>query len=234
MLVSVTTPQRLTLLLDVDGTLIDSLPGVSAAFLHALDAVGWDHPDEEFVARIPGPPMEHTLEKLGLNGDTRARAMDAYMTYTRDKGWKDAHAFPGWADLLQSWKDQGIRLVTATSKGEAFARAILEREGLLSYIDFLGAAQEDGPRRTKADVIAHVLDNVDIPHGTALMIGDRLHDIEGAAQFGIPTALVTWGYGTKEEWDRAEHVAGTLDDLADIVAEFRRTAFPTAQEDHHD
>ncbi|MFC5087921.1 HAD hydrolase-like protein [Corynebacterium aquatimens] len=221
-----TSSQPLTLLLDVDGTLIDSLPGVSAAFLHALDAVGWDHPDDEFIARIPGPPMEHTLARLGMDDETRARAFEAYMDYTRDKGWADAHAFEGWSELLPRWKDRGLRLVTATSKGEQFARAILDREGLLGYIDFLGAAQEDGPRRTKADVIAYVLDNVDIPTGTALMIGDRLHDLEGAAQFGIPTALVKWGYGTEEEWAQADYVAASVPELDAIVNGFITTHTP--------
>ena len=85
--------------------------------------------------------------------------------------------FPGVAELLPRWRERGLRLVTATSKGEGFARSILERVGLLEHIAFLGAAQEDGPRRAKADVIAHVLENVDIPAGTGLMIGDRLHNI---------------------------------------------------------
>ena len=122
-------------------------------------------------------------------------------------------------ELLASWKEEGYQVVTATSKGEGFARAILEREGMLEHIDFLGAAQEDGPRRRKADVIAHVLDNVDI--GRGLMIGDRLHDIEGAAQFGLSTAAVTWGYGTQAEWDQAWAVAHTPAELASLVTAFK-------------
>ena len=57
----------ITLLLDVDGTLIDSFPGIRAGFIHALDAVGWEHPDDEFIARIPGPPMEETLTSVGMD-----------------------------------------------------------------------------------------------------------------------------------------------------------------------
>ena len=209
----------ITLLLDVDGTLIDSFPGIRAGFLHALDAVGWERPSEEFIARIPGPPMEETLASLGMDDTTREQAFAAYMDFTRAGGWQRAEAFPGMRDLLESWKDEGLQVVTATSKGEGFARAILEREGMLEFIDFLGAAQEDGPRRRKADVIAHVLDNVDV--GRGLMIGDRLHDIEGAAQFGLSTVAVTWGYGTPEEWDQAWATARTPAELADIVAAFK-------------
>ena len=209
----------ITLLLDVDGTLIDSFPGIRDGFLHALDAVGWEHPSDEFTARIPGPPMEETLASLDMDDATRDRAFTAYMEFTQAGGWQRATAFPGMLELLASWKEEGLQLATATSKGEGFARAILEREGMLEHIDFLGAAQEDGPRRRKADVIAHVLDNVDI--GRGLMIGDRLHDIEGAAHFGLPTVAVTWGYGTQSEWDQAWAAAHTPAELARIVTAFK-------------
>lgn len=209
-----------TLLLDVDGTLIDSFPGIRDGFLHALDSVGWPHPNAEFTARIPGPPMEESLASLGMEAATVEKALAAYMDFTRHGGWKRAQAFPGIADLLKEWKDQGLRLVTATSKGEGFARAVLEQEGLIDCIDFLGAAQENGPRRTKTDVIAHVLAHVAIPSGTALMVGDRLHDTHGAAAFGIPTVAVTWGYGTQAEWDHADYIAHTPQDLRDIVTTF--------------
>ena len=209
----------ITLLLDVDGTLIDSFPGIRDGFLHALDTVGWERPDEEFISRIPGPPMEETLGSLGMDAATRKKALAAYMEFTHAGGWQHATPFPGMRELLAAWKDEGFQLVTATSKGEGFARAILEREGMLEFIDFLGAAQEDGPRRRKADVIAHVLDNVDV--GRGLMIGDRLHDIEGAAQFGLPTIAVTWGYGTQPEWDRAWATAHTPAELASTVTAFK-------------
>ena len=208
-----------TLLLDVDGTLIDSFPGIRDGFLHALDTLGWEHPSEEFIARIPGPPMEETLASLGMDGATCKKGLAAYLDFTHNGGWKNAQAFPGMRDLLESWQSEGFQVVTATSKGEGFARAILEREGLLEYIDFLGAAQEDGPRRRKADVIAYVLDNVNV--GRGLMIGDRLHDIEGAAHFDLPTVAVTWGYGAQAEWDQAWATAHTPAELAAIVTAFK-------------
>ena len=68
-------------------------------------------------------------------------------------------------------------------------------------------------------MIAHVLDNVDI--GRGLMIGDRLHDIEGAAHFGFPAVAVAWGYGTQEEWDRAWATAHTPAELDKIVTVFK-------------
>ena len=65
-----------------------------------------------------------------------------------------------------------------------------------------------------------VLDKVSIPSGTGLMIGDRAHDIEGAATFGIPTAAVAWGYGTSSEWEQADFLAHTPAELDTIVRNF--------------
>ena len=176
------------LLLDVDGTLIDSFPGIRAGFLHTLDMLGHEHPPEEFIARIPG-------------------------------GWADATAFPGMLDLVRRWKGQGHTVATATSKGESFAEKILAREGFLDHIDFLGAAQEDGPRRSKSAVIAHVLASTGWETATSdiLMVGDRSHDIEGAAEHGIDTVAVTWGYGTPEEWATARATAHSPEELEGIV-----------------
>lgn len=207
------------LLLDVDGTLIDSFPGIRAGFLHTLDTLGWERPSEEFIARIPGPPMEVTLRSLGMSEEQAQEGLGIYLDYTAGGGWAEATAFDGMLDLVRRWKEQGYTVATATSKGESFAQQILEREGFLDHIDFLGAAQEDGPRRSKSAVIDHVLATTgwDTATSDILMVGDRSHDIEGAAEHGIDTVAVTWGYGTPEEWATARATAHSPEELEGIV-----------------
>lgn len=207
-----------TLLFDVDGTLIDSFPGIRHGFLVGLDAVGWEKPDEEFIKRIPGPPMPESMRALGMDPETVEQAMRAYSEYMSTEGWQRFEVYPGMADLVQRLHRDGFEVVTATSKSERFARAALERAGILEHIDFLGAASNDGVRAKKADVIRHVLDNV-APE-RPLMVGDRLHDFEGAKEFGIPSVAMTWGYGAAEEWDLADWVARDADELERIIREF--------------
>lgn len=207
------------LLLDVDGTLIDSLPGIQGGFRHTLDQLGWPHPDQQFIDHIAGPPMEVTLRSLGMSPELAREGLQIYLDYTRRGGWANATSFPGMLELVRSWKAAGLTLATATSKGEEFARLILEREGFLEHIDFLGAAQEDGPRRGKSAVIDHVLatNGWDVDTSDILMVGDRTHDIEGAAEHGINTVAVAWGYGTPAEWATAARTAHTPEDLKGIV-----------------
>lgn len=204
-----------TLLFDVDGTLIDSFPGIRHGFLLGLEAVGWDKPDEEFIKRIPGPPMPESMRALGMSPDQVEQAMQAYSAYMSTEGWQRFEVFDGMADLLARLKGEGFEVVTATSKSERFARAALERAGMLGHIDFLGAASNDGVRAKKADVIRYVLDNV--APKRPLMIGDRTHDYTGAAAFNIPSVAVTWGYGTSAEWDEADYVASDATELERII-----------------
>lgn len=210
---------RRIVLLDVDGTLIDSFPGIRRGFLHALDTVGRPHPSEDVVSRIAGPPMEQTLASLGLSDEEVNTAFEAYLDFTRRGGVLEADMYPQSLQLLRRLQEQGFYLATATSKGEDFARTVLSEFRLLPHLDFLGAAQEHGPRRTKAAVIEYVLDSLGLHERTSdiLMVGDRLHDIDGARSFGIDTVAVTWGYGRPEEWAEAAHVAENTDELEKII-----------------
>ncbi len=207
------------LLLDLDGTLVDTFPGVRAGLLHALDTLGHPHPDEAFLAGIAGPPMEETLAAAGVPAEQVPAGLKAYLDYAAGGGWLQASPFPGVAELLAGWHDEGLVLATATSKGEHFARITLEHFGLLDYIDFLGAAEEDGPRRTKTAVLEHTLTNLGLkgPKPPALMIGDRIHDFDGARAFGIDSVAVAWGYGTDAERAHAIAVAADPAELERIV-----------------
>lgn len=215
------------LLIDVDGTLTDSYPGIRASFLHALEANGVPAPSEEFTRRIPGPPMVETLRSLGLEGPLLDATLDSYLAHQRSGGWSQAQPFPGVRDLLAQWKAAGYVLSTATSKSESSAVRLLQHFNMFDYFDVIAAASDDGTRRRKADVVAFALQELQKLGAKAgwtmptsedvLMIGDRIHDIEGARAHGIPVAIVGWGYGNSEERARADYVVDTPGDLRDLV-----------------
>jgi len=208
-----------TLLLDVDGTLIDSYPGIITSFVHALDQGGHPRPSDDFLRSVPGPPLEITLNRLGLTPEDNGATLHRYMEHYDTTGWAMSAPYPGIRDLLVSLKDQGFQLCTATSKSQPITERILEHHKLAELFTFIGAATgPDGGRRSKRDVIAHVLDNVGLDEGSdILMIGDRIHDITGAAEFNIPTVAVTWGYGNAEEHQHAHRVADTPAELERII-----------------
>lgn len=214
-----------TLLFDLDGTLIDSFPGIRDSFLATLRELDWKIPSEERINRVPGPPMEQTLQSLGMTPEQAQHGLQLYFDHYGRSGWDNSAAFPGMRELLIRLQEQGYRLCTATSKGEHFAEKALRKFGMFDLFEFMGAAQEDGPRRDKAAVIRHVIDSVNLTEDDAnldhvLMIGDRSHDIEGAARFGIDCVAVTWGYGTPDEWSHARFTVTDIEELERIIHEW--------------
>lgn len=210
---------QLTVLLDVDGTIIDSYPGIREGFLRGIDAVGAERPSEEFIRRIPGPPMRDSMAAAGLSPAQVDSAMEAYSDYMSGEGWQRFEVFDGMAELIARWKREGISVCTATSKSERFARLALERAGIFGHIDFLGAANHELGRTTKVEVLDYVM--TQRAPAKAVMVGDRTHDFRGAAEFGLPSVAVTWGYGAEEEWAQAMHTAHTAPELEEIINEYR-------------
>lgn len=216
---------RPVLLVDLDGTITDSLPGIAASLHHALEVVGarWD--ESRDIREIAGPPMPETFASLGIDGDTRARAMIAYRERYTETGWLENSVFPGMGPLLASLADEGFRMAVATSKDERAARRILDHFELDHHFEFIGGADLTVDRSAKADVIAHSLSALGIEPvtataggtGGALMIGDRAHDVEGAAHHGIPTAIVRWGYGSTPEWESARWSVDDTNELEEII-----------------
>lgn len=189
------TPQLV--LFDLDGTLTDSADGIVASFRHALTHVGAAIPDGDLVARIVGPPMHHTLGSMGL-ADRADEAIAAYRADYTARGWSMNRLFEGIPELLDDLGRAGVRLAVATSKAQPTAQRILAHFGLDGHFEVIAGASPDGTRAAKADVVAHALEQLAPLPERVLMIGDRSHDVEGAAEHGINTVVVGWGYGATD------------------------------------
>ncbi|TLH71650.1 hypothetical protein C1S79_07960 [Mycolicibacterium phocaicum] len=205
------TPQLV--LFDLDGTLTDSAEGIVASFRHALDAVGADVPDGDLAERIVGPPMHVTLGSLGL-GEKAADAIAAYRADYTSRGWSMNRMFDGIEDLRAA----GVRLAVATSKAEPTARRIVEHFGIDEHFEVIAGASVDGTRSAKADVVAHALAQLTPVPEQVLMIGDRSHDVHGAAHHGIDTVVVDWGYGAADFTDDSTvRRVATVDELREVL-----------------
>lgn len=213
------TPQLV--LFDLDGTLTDSAEGIVASFRHALGAVGAAQicaavPDDDLTERIVGPPMHVTLGSLGL-GDKAADAIAAYRADYTTRGWSMNRMFDGIEDLLADLRAAGVRLAVATSKAEPTAQRIVEHFGIHEHFEVIAGASVDGTRSAKADVVAHALAQLAPVPEQVLMIGDRSHDVHGAAHHGIDT-VVDWGYGAADFTDDSTvRRVATVDELREVL-----------------
>ena len=214
-------------LLDLDGTLTDSAPGIVRSITAAFAHLGLPQPTapRSFV----GPPLPASMRANGVPEDRIDAAIAAYRTEFEAGGMWESHPFPGIEDQLRALRDAGCTLAIATSKPEVYARPICARWGLDTRVDGVYGAPLDHVPSTKATVIAHALDELGtlVPSTARIvMVGDRHHDVEGAAEHGIACLGVAWGYGEPGELDDAVAIVPTVDDLAGSVLDHLRLPAP--------
>jgi phosphoglycolate phosphatase len=201
---------------DLDGTLTDSAEGIVASFLHALSHVGAPVPEGNLAAQIVGPPMDDTFRALELGANADA-AIAAFRAEYGSRGWAMNTLFDGIAPLLADLQAAGVRLAVATSKLEPTAQRILAHFGLDQHFEVIAGASPDGSRKTKVEVLAHALDQLQPLPERVLMVGDRSHDVDGASAHGIDTVVVGWGYGRDDFADGFSKTgvthAATVDEL---------------------
>lgn len=191
-----------TLLFDLDGTLTDPKEGITKSVDHALRTVcGIQTADLDTLTPYIGPPLlDGFMEHHGLDRDTALRCIAAYRERFQTVGLFENRLFPAIPAALDALHTAGYRLAVATSKPEPFSRRILDHFALTHWFSIISGATLDGTVSTKAEVVAQTLHRLgDPPPASVLMIGDRRHDVEGAAACGVRTVGVLFGFGSREE-----------------------------------
>ena len=180
-------------LFDLDGTLVDSVPGIWASIRVAAAQLGLPAPGEGQLRAMVGPPLEDGFAAaFGLTGDDVARAVAAYRAHYSAGAMLDVSPYDGIPELLDALVAGGAVLAVATSKPEPFAVRILEHVGLLPRFASVHGATLDGRVRHKYQVVAAAL--AAHPDGERpVLVGDRSHDVLGAAAHGLPCIGAGWG-----------------------------------------
>jgi phosphoglycolate phosphatase len=207
------TPPYDAVLLDLDGTLSESGPAIVAAVSLALEHLGRDPLDELALRAFIGPPLEVSF--AGLTDFDDALVAEAVRVYRQHYDLLGPPLYPGVEGGLQALRDAGLRLSLATSKPEPLALEIVTDKGLLHLFDAVCGAGPDSERTSKADVVAEALDRLGRPR-RPVMVGDRHHDVEGAAVHGVPCLGVLWGYGDEAEL-RDAGALGVVHDMGELL-----------------
>ena len=208
-------------LFDLDGTLTDPGLGITNSVAYALKRWNIEVQDRKALYRFIGPPLQDSFQEYyGFSAEDAMRAVDVYREYFREKGLFENEVYPGVEEMLKALKAQGKTLIVATSKPEVFAIRILKHFQLDGYFTVIAGATMDSSRSRKGDVIAYALKEAGVTDlSKAVMIGDRKHDIIGAKQNGLDSIGVLFGYGDREEMEKAgaTYIAPTVEDILSFV-----------------
>ena len=144
---------------DLDGTLTDSMPGITKGVQYALKHYGIQVDDLNVLKPFVGPPLSDSFKEYYNFSEKDAEdAIYVFREYYDVEGWKDNAPFAGVEEMLKSLKDAGLELYVATSKPEVTAKRVLEYFHLTNYFKFIGGASLDEKRVNKDDVIRYVLE----------------------------------------------------------------------------
>ena len=218
------TPLR-GVLLDVDGTLIDSNDAHAAAWVDTLREFGF--PDASF---------ERVRPLIGMGGDKLLPAVTGLdheselaqrITARRTERFASAYlptlrAFPGAHELLARFKDEGLRLVVATSAKDDELNDLLEQAGLEELVDRKTTSSDADHSKPDPDIINAALHRGELDAGDVLMLGDTPYDIEAASRAGIRTVALRCG-----GWDdrRLADAVEIYDDAAALARNYDQSVF---------
>jgi phosphoglycolate phosphatase len=185
---------------DLDGTLVDSKEGILNSVISAVEDVGYPAPHPESLTWILGPPIRQNLARILKTDDVDLieTATRFYRARYSSHGVFESEVYAGIFPLLESLKGK-VPLYIATARPEPSARETTDHLGLTRYFDGIYGSNLDGTMTDKSKLIAHILDKHGIAPESAVMIGDREHDIHAAKKNGVTSIGILYGYGDENE-----------------------------------
>ena len=182
---------------DLDGTLIDSLPGIGWSIQAALSACGMAARPFDLKPLI-GPPIRAIL--AAVSGLDDAPALDrlerAFRSSYDSDGWRKTVLQPGAGGVLEELRSRGIALWLVTNKPRLATGMILRELCVESlFRETVCRDSQTPPFGSKSEMLNHLLERRGLERRQSLLIGDTLEDAQAASQAGLRCALVPHGYG---------------------------------------
>ena len=202
------------IIFDFDGTINNTSPGIYATFSKVLEHFGVDVGKVDLSRHI-GPPLHDSYTHLvGANRCNEAIELHKRV-YDELNAIENSFLYDGIVDVLTKLQQSGkYVLAIASSKYQPHAITSLRYHGIEQYFQCVYGQTEK--RGFKAEVLRQLIDDNGWDRSQCLMIGDTLHDVEGAHANSIDVVAVTYGFGTRSELESA-HPLALCDKPSDIV-----------------
>lgn len=207
-------------LFDLDGTLCDSAAGIVQHLTMALEATGFPVPSREVMLSCVGPPWTDGFPPaVGVPVERTWDVIDAYRSTYDEAAPSLAIPFPGVVEAVGRLAEAGLTLAIASSKPQHLVEAIVGSGPMAAWFPVLVGADPASGRHTKADSVVVALERSGAAGEHTVMVGDRHHDVEGAAFHGLATIGVDWGAAEPGELETAGAVliVSSPAELADVL-----------------
>ncbi|MFT4269260.1 MAG: phosphoglycolate phosphatase [Xenophilus sp.] len=208
-------------IVDLDGTLVDTLGDFVAALTGMLDAMGLPPVTPGEVGTMVGKGSEHlirsVLRRVGAAADRYGEAWTLYQQHYEAANGRHSRLYPGVAEGLQALRERGLRLACLTNKPRAFARPLLQAKGLDGYFAQVFGGDDFARKKPDPLPLLKTCEALGALPARTLMIGDSSNDAQAARAAGCPVLLVTYGYNHGQPV-RGVDADGFIDTLAELAA----------------
>jgi phosphoglycolate phosphatase len=210
--------RHITLIFDLDGTIVDSLPGITSSIQCAVQGYNCSVSPEK-VRKLIGPPVRHVLRMI--LGDVSATALDrveqTFRTAYDSTGWKESKLFPKGFFVLRTLYDAGFQLFVFTNKPQRATMQILSELGVHRFFKATLSKDSRVPAyESKAEMLETLISQHELEKTTCFVIGDSDEDFQAARKLQVPFVFATYGYGQMSEEDLEEDV-GLIESLSGLL-----------------
>ena len=185
---------------DLDGTILDTTEGVLSAVKYTIQEMGYVMPDDSILETFIGPPIQDSFAKtFGLSGGILQKIATIFRNRYKDIDLLKAKPYEGIYDVFRGLSAQNTIPAVATYKREDYAITLLKSYHFDQYTQIMHGADHENKLK-KQDIIKKCISEAGIlDYSRVVMIGDTIHDADGALKLGIDFIGVTYGFGLKED-----------------------------------
>lgn len=207
-------------LFDLDGTITKPESGIYKSLYYVAKTQNLTLPPEERLKEFIGPPLQLSFMKFfGADAQESERLVACYREYYTVNGVLDCELFDGTENMIKTLHGLGVKILLATSKPQPLAEATLQHFDLLKYFYGVCGAGVTLENADKSLIVSRAIAASGENECDIIMVGDREYDVIGANNNGIKSLGVLYGYGTRDELEKAgaTYIAETPYDVLKFI-----------------
>lgn len=204
---------------DIDGTILNSEPGLCESLVYMFGKMGWQCPEKEALKEYLGPVLYNSLKDLyGIQDDALIfQARDHFRDHYNATGIYHFTVYDGAKFLLESLHKNGTAIYAASCKVPDMTEIQLKHCGLMQYFSGIFGSSPTDNSVTKQIILQRALGKLNAKATESIMIGDRASDIVGGKNLGMKTIAVSYGYGPAAELKEADFLAESAAQIGEIL-----------------
>jgi phosphoglycolate phosphatase len=208
------------LLIDLDGTLTDPKSGIIGSVQYALRTMGQEAPKASDLLWLIGPPLQDSFKILldGSGLDVH-EAIKIFRERFGSVGLFENAMYDGVPEFLAEQSSANKRLFIASTKPYVYISRILKHFEIRHFFEGVYGSELDGTLSIKSDLLRYIFSRQIFNTDEAVMIGDRIQDVEAAKSVGVCSIWVDYGYGDQSERDIAkpDYICNSINELRKLL-----------------